>query len=139
MNVPFSSSGALSRRHYGLVRAAESSASVQEANNVLRAEMEAVQVDMARADLTLVNALSVHFWPLLTFLQVKCMECLVVLLYCFNAIELFSPGSIAFAFPHAVNLAEAGKTVEQKRIGKFVLVKTQPTLDRIITRLCLLC
>ena len=57
MNVPFSSSGALSRRHYGLVRAAESSVSVQEANNVLRAEMEAVQVDMTRADLTLVNAL----------------------------------------------------------------------------------
>lgn len=60
MNVPFSSSGALSRRHYGLVRAAESSASIQEANNVLRAEMKAVQVDMARADLTLVSASSVY-------------------------------------------------------------------------------
>lgn len=68
------------------------------------------------------------------------MECLVILLYCFNAIEIgFSPGSIAFALPHAVNLVEASKTVEQKRIGKFVLVKAQPTLDRIITRLCLLC
>jgi hypothetical protein len=57
MNVPFSSSGALSRRHYGLVRAVESSSSVQEANNVLRAEIEAVQVDMARADLTLVKSI----------------------------------------------------------------------------------
>ena len=50
------------------------------------------------------------------------MECLVILLYCFNAIEIgFSSGSIAFALPHAANLAEAGKTLEQKRIGKFVL------------------
>ena len=68
------------------------------------------------------------------------MECLIILLYCFNAIEIgFSPGSIAFALPHAVNLAEAGKTIEQKRIGKLVLVKTPPTFDRILIRLCLLC
>jgi AP-4 complex subunit epsilon-1 len=53
------------------------------------------------------------------------MEYLIILLYCFNAIEVgFSPGSIAFALPHAVNLAEAGKTIEQKRIGKFIVVKT---------------
>lgn len=53
------------------------------------------------------------------------MEYLIILLYCFNAIEIeFPPGSIAFAFPHAVNLAEAGKTIEQKRIGEFIVVKT---------------
>jgi len=67
----------------------------------------------------------VHLWQVLTFLQAQCMEYLIILLYCFNAIEVgFSPGSIAFALPHAVNLAEAGKTIEQKRIGKFIVVKT---------------
>src|SRR6266550_300423 len=55
MDVPFSSSGALSRRHYGLVRAVESSSSIQEANNILHAEIQAVRVDMARADLTFVK------------------------------------------------------------------------------------
>ncbi|KAF8348155.1 armadillo-type protein [Amanita rubescens] len=111
MEVPFSSSGALSRRHYGLVRVVELSSSTQEANNILHAEIQAVRVDMARADLTFA----------------QCMEYLIILLYCFNTIEIgFSPGSIAFALPHAVNLAEAGKTIEQKRIGYVFCAEFMP-------------
>ena len=55
MDVPFSSSGALSRRHYALVRAVESSSSIQEANNILHAEIQAVRVGMAHADLSFVE------------------------------------------------------------------------------------
>ncbi|KAK2467833.1 hypothetical protein APHAL10511_000128 [Amanita phalloides] len=102
MDVPFSSSGALSRRHYGLVRVVESSVSIQEANKILRAEIQSLRIAMTRRDLSLA----------------QCMEYLVILLYCFNTIEItISSDDIDFAFPHAIGLAEAGKTIEQKRIG----------------------
>ncbi|KAF8621531.1 hypothetical protein AX15_007703 [Amanita polypyramis BW_CC] len=102
MDVPFPSSGALSRRHYALVRTIESSTSAQEANNILRTEIRSLRTSMSHTDLTLA----------------QCMEFLVLLLYCFNAVDFdFSPGLMDFALPHAINLAEAGKTIEQKKIG----------------------
>ncbi|KIL68894.1 hypothetical protein M378DRAFT_120105 [Amanita muscaria Koide BX008] len=102
MDVPFSSSGALSRRHYALVRSVESAATVQEVDKYLMAEIQSMRSSLTSRNLT----------PAL------CKEYLVILLYCFNTIEHgFTSGLLDFALPHAVTLAETGKTIEQKRIG----------------------
>jgi hypothetical protein len=52
-------------------------------------------------------------------IQDKCKEYLIILLYCALSV---TPGFLAkdafeFAFLHAINLVEAGKKVEDKRIG----------------------
>ncbi|KAM6502418.1 Armadillo-type fold [Amanita muscaria] len=102
MDVPFSSSGALSRRHYALIRSVESAATVQEVDKYLMAEIQSMRSSLTSRNLT----------PAL------CKEYLVILLYCFNTIEHgFTSGLLDFALPHAVTLAETGKTIEQKRIG----------------------
>ena len=68
------------------------------------------------------------------------MECLVILLYCFNVVEFgFSPGLMDFALPYAINLAEAGKTIEQKRIGKWDRIPPILNNGFIFNRLFLLC
>ena len=51
--------------------------------------------------------------------QEKCTEYLIILLYCTSSV---TPGFLAndafeFAFPHAINLVEAAKKIEDKRIG----------------------
>lgn len=53
--------------------------------------------------------------------QTQCKECLVVLLYCSMSITsgILGSGAMDYALSHAVNLAEAGKTVQDKRIGEW--------------------
>ena len=48
----------------------------------------------------------------------------------------FTPGLLDFALPHAINLAETGETIEQKRIGKLgaILLSTRAS-DELLTRL----
>jgi AP-4 complex subunit epsilon-1 len=59
------------------------------------------------------------FFNRVNCVQDKCKEYLIILLYCASSV---SPGFLAkdvfeFAFLHAINLVEAGRTVEDKRIG----------------------
>lgn len=54
MDVPFISSGALSRAHYALVRKTETAPSPQAADQLLFAEVESIRSQLARSTLTLV-------------------------------------------------------------------------------------
>ncbi|KAF8629184.1 hypothetical protein AX17_005769 [Amanita inopinata Kibby_2008] len=112
MDVPFSSSGALSRRHYALVRKVESATSIREADRHLLAEIESVRLQLMNPGLSLAQS----------------TEHMIILLYCFDMIAAdFSPGLLAFALPHAISLAETGKTIEAKRIGyHFCVVLMRP-------------
>ena len=56
MDVPFSSSGAMGRAHYALVRKVES-ATPQAADQILLAEVNSVQNQLMRSTLTLVSGL----------------------------------------------------------------------------------
>jgi len=58
MNVPFISSGALSRNHYTLVRKVEDSDSEDSVNRVLDTEVKSVREQLARPNLPLVCATS---------------------------------------------------------------------------------
>lgn len=54
MEVPFSSSGAMSRAHYALVRKIET-ATPQAADQILLAEVQSIQYQLTRSTLTLVS------------------------------------------------------------------------------------
>ena len=54
MDVPFSSSGAMSRAHYALVRKIEA-ATPQAADQILLAEVHSIRNQLARSTLTLVS------------------------------------------------------------------------------------
>lgn len=58
MDVPFSSSGAMSRAHYALVRKIET-ATPQAADQILLAEVQSVQYQLTRSTLTLVSMIHV--------------------------------------------------------------------------------
>ncbi|KAF7782424.1 hypothetical protein Agabi119p4_1800 [Agaricus bisporus var. burnettii] len=112
MNVPFISSGALSRAHYALVRNIEESTSEAAANRSLESEVEAIRLQLAQPGLSLK----------------KIKEALILLLYCSMTatIPIFPKGSFDFAFQSALGLAEAGTTVEDKRIGYLYCAEMMP-------------
>ncbi|KAJ6602168.1 armadillo-type protein [Mycena sp. CBHHK59/15] len=103
MDVPFVSSGALNRAHYTLVRNVESAPSPEIADSYILKEVESIRSQLRH--------------PTISLKETK--GCLIVLLYC--SMSITSPalpsGSLNFALPYAVQLAEAGKTVQEKRIG----------------------
>ncbi|KDQ07050.1 hypothetical protein BOTBODRAFT_181025 [Botryobasidium botryosum FD-172 SS1] len=103
MNVTFHSSGAISHAHYALVRKVESAESPQAADEAIRAEILAIRERLSKASPS----------------SEKCKECLVILLYCFDAMESLDDiaGHFDFALIHAVNLAVSGRTLEARRIG----------------------
>ncbi|KAL1669953.1 armadillo-type protein [Schizophyllum commune] len=102
MNVPFVSSGALSRRHYKLVSDVENAATMQAADQFLLAEINHIQRRARSADLSLKD------WK----------ENLILLLHCSLTISAALPmHALDFALPHAVTVAEAGESVPDKRIG----------------------
>jgi len=123
MDVPFHSSGAMSRAHYAIVRKVESSASIQSADQDLFLEIKSIQAQLSHPRLQIVHPVLKYnpFCDLaLNFCQEKCKECLVILLYCATSV---TPGFLAkdafdFAFPHAINLATSAKKAEEKRIGR---------------------
>jgi len=101
MDVPFISSGAISRAHYALVRKVEAAASPQLADQYLLAEVDSIREQLA--------------WSTLTLKQ--CKECLILLLYCSISVNSDVEMDLDFALHHAVNLAESGRSVQEKRIG----------------------
>ncbi|KDR75335.1 hypothetical protein GALMADRAFT_140851 [Galerina marginata CBS 339.88] len=103
MDVPFHSSGAISRAHYAIVRKVESAPSVEAADQHIFLEVKSIQAQLSHPKL--------HFD--------KCKECLVILLYCSMSV---TPGFLGkdafdFAFHHAITLTETGRKVEDKRLG----------------------
>ncbi|KAJ6558526.1 armadillo-type protein, partial [Mycena vulgaris] len=103
MDVPFVSSGALNRAHYTLVRNVESSPSPEIADSYILKEVESIRSRLRHPSISLKDT----------------KECLILLLYCYMSIasRALPTGSFDFALPQAVNLAEAGKKVHEKRIG----------------------
>lgn len=121
MDVPFHSSGAMSRAHYTIVRKVESASTIQSGDQYIFLEIKSIQEQLAHPKLQLVCPaspfpLDCNFGFLL---QSHCKECLVLLLYCSISASpgFFTPNAFAFAFPHAINLAEAGVKIDDKRIG----------------------
>ncbi|KAJ7078870.1 armadillo-type protein [Mycena belliarum] len=103
MDVPFVSSGALSRAHYALVKNVESAPSPSIADSYIFKEVESIRSRLRH--------------PHISIKETK--ECLIILLYCSMSISshaLPTP-SFDFALPQAVNLAEAGKKIHEKQIG----------------------
>ncbi|TFY59621.1 hypothetical protein EVG20_g7714, partial [Dentipellis fragilis] len=112
MDVPFISSGALSRAHYTLVRNVESAATPQDADRFLFAEIDSLRDGLSR--------------PGLTTKRVK--ETLILLLYCSVTLAAgLRAGEMEFALPHAVNLAEAGASIQERRIGYLFCAEMMPT------------
>ncbi|THH27495.1 hypothetical protein EUX98_g6686 [Antrodiella citrinella] len=110
MDVPFSSSGAMNRAHYALVRKVETALSAHAADAMLYAEVEVIQHRLQTSTLTLK--------------QVK--ESLVTLLYCYTSVHPGTTLDVQFALPHAISLAEAGKSVADKRMGYLFCVEIMP-------------
>ncbi|TFK44520.1 armadillo-type protein [Crucibulum laeve] len=112
MDVPFISSGAMSRAHYAIVRKVESATSIPQADQALHLEIKSIREQLAHPNLTLKQR----------------KERLIILLYCSMTVTSgFLPtGSLEFALPHALNLAEAGHTVQDKRIGYLFCDEIMP-------------
>ncbi|RDX56517.1 ARM repeat-containing protein [Lentinus brumalis] len=110
MDVPFLSSGAMSRAHYALVRKIET-ATPQAADQILLAEVHSIRNQLTRSTLTLK----------------QCKECLVLLLYCSMAVNPGVHVDLEFALPHAINLAEAGQTIQDKRTGYLFCAQVMPS------------
>ncbi|GBE82098.1 hypothetical protein SCP_0404770 [Sparassis crispa] len=53
-------------------------------------------------------------------------ECLVLLLYCAMTVNPGVVANVDFAFHHAINLAEAGQTIQDKRIGYLFCAELMP-------------
>jgi hypothetical protein len=120
MEVPFVSSGALSRAHYTLVRKIESATSIQSANQFLIPEIKFRREHLGRPGLSLVRRLpTVVVVRTLIYEQEQCKESLIILLYCHMTVahDFLPTDAFDFAIPHAIGLAEASQRLEQKRIG----------------------
>ncbi|KAH7888611.1 armadillo-type protein [Phlebopus sp. FC_14] len=107
MDIPFSSSGAMSRAHYGLVRKVETAPSPQAADQILLKEFDVMRRSLQQPRLSIK----------------ECRECLILLLYCAMALTTASPGDLSFAFPHALNLAELGRSLMDKKVGYLFCVE----------------
>ncbi|KAI0255354.1 armadillo-type protein [Lactifluus subvellereus] len=111
MEVTFISSGALSRAHYTLVRKVELAQTAQQADDYLLEEVVALRDRLSRPG----------------FSSAQCREYLIVLLYCsLNTVAGLPPGTLEFALPHAVNLVEAGSSIEEKKTGYLFCSEVMP-------------
>lgn len=110
MDVPFLSSGAMSRVHYSLIRRVEAASSAQAADQTLLSEIQVIRTTLEQPHLSIK----------------ACKESLILLLYCTMALTTTSPGDLNFAFRHAINLAEQGQSVLDKRIGYTFCVELMP-------------
>lgn len=122
MDVPFHSSGAISRSHYALVRKVETAGTIQTADQHIFQEIKSLKDKFAYPRLSTVSCTRV-FLPFnqVKYIQDKCKEYLIILLYCASSVTpgLLPKDAFEFAFPHAINLVEVSKKVEDKRIGMF--------------------
>ncbi|KAG1815973.1 armadillo-type protein [Suillus subaureus] len=110
MDVTFINSGALSRAHYSLVRKVESAQSPQAADQIHLTEIDGIRRHFA------VGGVSLK----------ECREKLIMLLYCAMNLTHVNPGELAFALPQAVNLAEMGQTLRDKRLGFVFCTEVMP-------------
>ncbi|OJA17845.1 hypothetical protein AZE42_03319 [Rhizopogon vesiculosus] len=110
MDVPFINSGALSRAQYSLVRKVESAQSPPAVDQILLSEIDDIRRHFAAGGLSLK----------------ECREKLIMLLYCSMNLTHVTPGELAFALPHAVNLAEMGKTLRDKQLGFVFCTEVMP-------------
>ncbi|KAI9508829.1 ARM repeat-containing protein [Russula earlei] len=102
MEVPFISSGALSRAHYIIVRKVELAQTAQQADDYFLEEVAALRDRLSRPG----------------FSSAQCREYLIMLLYCsMNTVAGLPPDALEFALPYAVNLAEAGSSFEDRKTG----------------------
>ncbi|GLB37288.1 putative ARM repeat-containing protein [Lyophyllum shimeji] len=113
MEVPFISSGATSRAYYSLVRKVEYASSLQSANQHLSTAIETGRRQLAD--------------PAVSFNERR--KCLILLLYCYtNASHGFlAADAFNFAFPHAITMAEGGRTMDHKRIGYLFCAEVMPS------------
>ena len=119
MDVPFVSSGAISRSHYALVRKVETAQTPQQADQYILAEVDSIRSQLHRSTLTAVRAPFPSYCLLYSpDAQKQCKECLIILLYCTMNVASEGTLDLDFALRHAVNLAESGSTVQDKRIGE---------------------
>lgn len=111
MQVPYSSSGALSRAHYSLVRKVELAQIAQQADGYLYDELAVVRARLSRPG----------------FSSAQCRECLILLLYCsMNTVAGLPSGALDFALPHAVNLSEAGSSIDERKTGYLFCSEIMP-------------
>ncbi|KAF8842990.1 ARM repeat-containing protein [Paxillus ammoniavirescens] len=110
MDVPFISSGAMNRSHYALVRRVETASSPQAADQIILSELDVIRQNLQQPRLSIK----------------ACKECLILLLYCTMSLATIGPGDLDFAFPHAVNLAELGQSLMDKKIGYIFCVELIP-------------
>ncbi|PPQ89520.1 hypothetical protein CVT25_012192 [Psilocybe cyanescens] len=112
MDVPFHSSGAMSRAHYAIVRKVESAPSIHSADQYLALEIRSIQAQLSHPKLSLD----------------KSKECLVILLYCAHLVThgYLAEDAFDFAFSHAINLAEAATRIEDKRLGYLFCSEVMP-------------
>ncbi|KAI9569737.1 armadillo-type protein [Boletus coccyginus] len=110
MDVPFISSGAMSRAQYALVRKVENAASPQAADQILLNELDVIRRNLQQPHMSIK----------------ECKECLILILYCTMSLSTASPGDLGFAFPHAVNLAELGQSPMDKKIGYIFCTELMP-------------
>ncbi|EJD55640.1 ARM repeat-containing protein [Auricularia subglabra TFB-10046 SS5] len=110
--MEYLSSGALNREHFALVNKVEEAASPQQADAYLVEEVDVVRRRLARR-----TSLS----------PAKCSDALILLLYCVTASTIAPTHSdVQFALTHAVNLAEAGATLRQRRTGYLFCESVMP-------------
>ena len=117
MDVPFLSSGAMSRAHYALVRKVETAPS--SVDQIILAEVAAIRERLTRSMASIVCQSIRESAADLTpcTLQKQTKECHILLLYCSMTLQDTEEVDFDFALSHAVNLAEAGETTQNKRIG----------------------
>ncbi|KAF9237513.1 armadillo-type protein [Melanogaster broomeanus] len=111
MDVPFVSSGAMTRTHYALVRKVEGATSPQAADQVILSELDVIRQNLQRPHLSIK----------------QCKECLILLMYCTMSLTTTGPGDLDFSFPHAINLAELGQSLMDKKIGYIFCVELMPS------------
>ncbi|KAG9316700.1 armadillo-type protein [Chiua virens] len=111
MDVPFTSSGAMSRAHYALVRKIENATSAQAADQILLDEIDVIRRTLQKPHLSIK----------------ECKECLILILHCTIALSIAIPIALDFAFPHAVNIAELGQSPMDKKIGYIFCMELIPS------------
>ncbi|KDQ57667.1 hypothetical protein JAAARDRAFT_207161 [Jaapia argillacea MUCL 33604] len=110
MDVPFTSSGAMSRAHYAFVRKVENCSTSQLADQYINVEVETIHSRLASPTLSLK----------------QCKEYLVLLLYCSTTLTSPLERTLDFALPHAIHLADAGQTTADKRLGYLFCTEMMP-------------
>lgn len=116
MDIPFVSSSAMNRSQYALVRKVENAGSLQAVDEILFAEINAIRGRLRKSSLVRPRALAGD--SLSNIPQKECKESLVILLYCaMTSTSTIVDLDLSFALSYAINLAEAGASVQDKRIG----------------------